>query len=116
MVKKKRVIRNRVQTVRRRVNRKVVAWLFVFAGILVLILLGLMLYNFGVFEKKEGPQLFNIKDECALVMGNLVHQVRDDGECRIKCVNECDVRDMDFMRFSFEGKNDDCNSCDCWCE
>lgn len=113
-MKKKRVVK-KTRSLKKK-NRRVVFGLFVLVGVLLVVLVGLAMFNAGVFEKTESPKLFNIKDECALVMGNLVHQVRDRGECRIKCVNECDVRGMDFSNFSFEGKNDDCNSCGCWCK
>ena len=102
--------------VRGRHMKKVVIALFCLAAVLVLVLVALVLYDFGFFDGGNGPQYFEIKDECGLILGNLVHQVRDAGECRIKCVNECDVRDLEFLNFSFVGKLDDCNSCDCWCE
>jgi ethanolamine utilization protein EutA (predicted chaperonin) len=95
-------------------NKNVVIALFVMVGILALILIGLIMYSFGVFESNS-PELFVIKDECGNVLGNLIHQIRDEGECRIKCVNECDVRGMDFFDFGFALKIDDCNSCECWC-
>lgn len=98
-----------------RKNKKVVAGLFLCVGVLVLVLAYLVLNSFGVFES-HSPEFFEVKDECSLIMGNLVHQIRDDGECRIKCVNECDVRSMEFFDFEFEGKDNDCNACDCWCE
>jgi len=97
-------------------NRKVVRLLFFGIGVLVLVLIGLVMFSFGFFERFGGEEHFDIKDECGIILGNLVHQVRDEGECRLKCVNECDVREMDFVRFEFEGKVEDCNSCDCWCK
>lgn len=105
----------RKRKVVKRKSRGVVIALFVCVAVLVLVLLGLIMYSFGFFESNE-PELFVIKDECGSVLGNLIHQIRDAGECRIKCVNECDVRDMEFFEFEFEGKNNDCNSCECWCD
>ncbi len=100
---------------KKRKNRKVVVALFSGVVLLILALSGLVLSNFGFFENAEA-RMFVVNDECSLVMGNLIHQIRDEGECRIKCVNECDVREMDFVRFIYESKNDGCNSCECWCE
>ena len=98
-----------------RKNKKVVRALFVCVGILVLVLVGLILHSFGFFEDNS-PEYFVVKDECSLMMGNLIHQIRDDGECRNRCVNECSVQEMDFDRFSFEAKNNDCSLCECWCD
>lgn len=96
-------------------NKKVVGILFACVGILVLVLIGLVLNSFGFFEENN-PEYFAVKDECSLMMGNLIHQIRDDGECRNRCVNECSVQEMDFVKFSFEAKNDDCSLCGCWCD
>lgn len=92
-----------------------VVFLFVALFLLIVILGGLLLSDFGFFEKHE-VRKFNVLDECSLIMGNLVHQIRNDGECKIRCVNECDVRDMEFVDFAFEGKIDDCNYCKCSCK
>ncbi len=108
------VAKRKRKTAKRKTNRAIVIGLFVGIGVLVLVLIGLVMFNFGFFENHE-PEFFSVKDECSLIMGNLVHQIRDDGECRIRCVNECDVRDMDFVKFEYEGKDNDCNSCGCWC-
>jgi hypothetical protein len=104
---KKRVVK--------KINKKVIFALFAGAGVLVLVLVGLIMSSLGFFKNSE-LEMFTLKDECSLVMGNLIHQIRDGGECRIKCVNECDVRNMDFVEFEFLGKNNDCNSCECWCD
>jgi len=106
----------KIGAARRLKNRKVVILLFFGVGILVVGLVLLIMSSVGFFEKFEEEKYFDIKDECGIILGNLVHQVRDEGECRLKCVNECDVRGMDFVRFGFEGKIEDCNSCDCWCK
>lgn len=96
-------------------NKGIVALLFGAGVVLVVVLVGLILNDSEIFEKSE-PENFVVRDECSLVMGNLIHQIRDDGECRIKCTNDCSVREMDFVNFSFEGRNDDCNACNCWCD
>jgi hypothetical protein len=124
MVRKKKSSKSRLRitgngkigAARKRKNRNVVIGLFVGIGILAVVLIGLIISSFGLFEGSSEPEMFSIKDECSLMMGNLIHQIRDEGECRIKCVNECDVREMNFVRFEFEGKNNDCSSCDCWCD
>ena len=104
----------KIGAARKKKNRATVIALFAGVGVLTLLLVYLIVQNFGFFENAQ-PERFIIKDECAVIMGSLVHQIRDEGECRIKCVNECDVREMGFVEFGFEGKNDDCNACDCWC-
>lgn len=96
-------------------SKRSVGLLFFGVGILIVALVYLTCQSFGVFESSS-PQEFDILDECSLIMGNLVHQIRDGAECRIKCVNECDVREMEFVEFVFSEGVGECNSCDCWCE
>jgi hypothetical protein len=83
--------------------------------ILLLILLILILYSVGFFDKPKTEQLFLVRDECSLVMGNVIHNLRNDGDCHIRCRNECTIRDMDFVRASFTEKNNSCHACDCYC-
>jgi len=106
MVKKKR---------RNEKNLTSVYLLFGVGVILVLVLIGLFMGSWGLFEPKEEAQNFYIIDKCAIVMGNLIHQIRDNGECHIKCINECGLLDLDFDHIEFLGKNNDCNDCKCFC-
>jgi hypothetical protein len=99
----------------KRKNKKVVRTLFVLAGILVLALILLFMSSFGFFEERQN-KYFDIKDECGVVLGNLIHQVRDAGECRVKCVNECGLEEMEIDRYNFVANFTDCNKCECWCE
>jgi len=106
----------KIGAAKKRKNRKVVVGLFFGVGLLGLVLIWLVLSSFGFFEKAGELEYFSVKDECGDVMGNLIHQIRDDGECRMKCVNECDVREMEFVSFEFELRSGDCNACACWCK
>ena len=103
-----------VRALKHRRHRREVVGIFVLIGVLCLIVLGLLLYSFGFFEK-DRVESFEVADECGLILGNLVHQIRDEGECRNKCLNECSVRGMDFLNFSFEERGTDCHGCSCSC-
>jgi len=92
-----------------------VGFLFGFGIFLGLILVGLILVNLGVFQGPNEVQVFPLEDKCALVMGNLIHQVRDVGECHVKCVNECKIRELNFDHVEFVAHDVSCNDCDCYC-
>jgi hypothetical protein len=96
-------------------NLNSVYLLFIVVFLLILILIGLFMGNLGLFEQKKEAQDFYIIDKCAIVMGNLIHQVRDEGECRVKCINECGLLDLDFEHVDFLRKDNDCNDCNCFC-
>lgn len=89
--------------------------LFVVGVFLIVVLIGLVLSSSDIFDGSKEVRLFSIMDECSLVMGNLIHQIRDSGDCRIRCINECDIRDMDFDSVEFVLQNSTCHLCDCYC-
>jgi hypothetical protein len=104
-----------VKRKRRKSNLKSVRLFFGFGIFLVLVLVTLVLINFGVFEGPNEVQVFTLEDRCAVVMGNLIHQVRDTGECHVKCVNECKIRELNFDHVEFVAQNVSCNDCECYC-
>ena len=90
---------------------------FVVTSIIVLFvfLIGLISYSFGIFDKKGTPLKVEVVDECALIMNNLIHNIQDGGGCKIKCINNCKIREMDFYNSSFTFQNSTCHTCDCYC-
>ncbi len=62
------------------------------------------------------PKEYLIEDECGLVVGNLIHQIKNEGECRIKCRNECEVREESFYDSEFEERENACHLCICYCK
>jgi hypothetical protein len=98
------------------------SWCFlVLAFVLLIIFVSIFIsefvsFNFigDIFEK---PHLVDIKDECSLIMGNLVHQVRDETDCNLRCNNECNMEDSKFIESNFTRNGDGvCNRCDCFCK
>lgn len=61
------------------------------------------------------PQLFVIKDECAIITNQLIHQIKNEGECKARCRNECTLRDASFNRFEFIESSNSCHNCYCYC-
>lgn len=113
MMKKKR--KKMKKKIRKRKISLLVKGIFAVIGILIILLLFLVLANLGIFEKSEQPKFFSVTDECSIVIGNLIHQVRDAGDCKIRCINECDIQDMKFDSIEFSSPDNSCNICDCYC-
>ena len=114
MAKKKRSRAKSKKNIKKKIG--FVYFLFGIGAILVLILIGLILSSIGVFDSSKEIKMFSIKDECSLVMGNLIHQIRDSGDCKIKCINECDIDGMHFNYIEFAAQNNSCNDCYCYCK
>src|SRR3989339_897624 len=62
------------------------------------------------------PEYLLIKDECALIMGNLIHKIQNEGECKIACQNSCKIKGYFYFNSTFVSFNNQCNTCDCYCK
>lgn len=72
-------------------------------------------FNF-IFEIFDEPKKFEVVDECGVIMGRLIHQVRDKDDCELQCKNFCDIKDMSFDSFDFTESEESCHKCDCYCD
>ena len=97
-------------------QRKITKVYFFVAGVLAVFLIYLVINSFGGFDRSFGPEKFDVVDECSLIMGNIIHNMRDEGDCKIKCENNCDFREMDYLNSSFTFKETSCHTCECWCK
>jgi hypothetical protein len=99
-------------------KNKKIYWILVF--ILIILLLSLtyfLLLNFEVFEKISRKEvIFEIKDECSLIMNNIVYQIKDEDICRMMCFNECSIRELTFQKSDFSPVENSCNRCECYCK
>lgn len=67
--------------------------------------------DYGKVEQK-----FSVRDECSLIVGNLIHTIDDEGICEARCKTQCGVREMSFVRSEYKKVEKDCNICDCYCK
>jgi hypothetical protein len=95
---------------------------FFFVTLILLILLIVLVFvefvSFSfvgkIFSK---PHLIEIQDECSLIMGNLVHQIRDENDCSLRCHNECYLDESNYIEsIFFQEEGNACHSCDCYCK
>ncbi len=89
---------------------------FILGGSLIAILLGLIIYSAGLFEPEHEITKVEVLDECSLIMGNLIHNIRDLGDCKIKCNDNCEIRGLEFHDSEFVFQNSSCHTCDCYCK
>jgi hypothetical protein len=94
--------------------------LMIITIILIILLIFLVLFQFNFFDvfsniNKE-PQMIKVKDECSLIFNQLLHQIKDEGSCKVKCETECSIRQKSYYSSGFLEKNDSCNLCTCYCK
>jgi hypothetical protein len=96
-------------------RKKIVRILLALGTLLLLLLGGLFFIEKGVFEKPRETQKFTLLDECSLVLGNLLHSINEQGECRLRCKNNCEIRNLNFENSEFREEENNCHTCDCYC-
>jgi len=82
--------------------------------IVLAIFLAFMLLK-NVLKQDKKPVTVAVRDECSLVLGNIIHPIKDKDGCGVKCVNECRSRELRVLDVVFEEKTTECHSCMCFC-
>lgn len=92
---------------------------FILFLLMVVLSVALILFEYVSFESIHlfsKPVLTEITDECSIIFGNLVHQIRDSDDCTIRCQNKCVLLDSDFHHIEFISNQNSCNVCNCYCK
>ena len=91
--------------------------------VLIVLLVVLSFFLFLQFSEKtpwenfsKKPKLIVIEDECSLIFNRIIHEIKNSGECRIACINECRIRGEEIYNSKFIESNDSCNTCNCYCK
>ncbi len=82
----------------------------------LLILFGLPGSFEGVISSKGHVQEIELGDECGMIMGNVMHTIPDDPNCRIKCRAYCSSKKLEYVNSVFNGDGNPCFSCKCLCD
>jgi len=93
----------------------IIVLLVIFVIFLILSQVGFVDYFKKLLETRE-PQLFAVKDECSLILGNLIHEIKGEDDCKIMCNNRCGLMEMDFYEINFIRSEKDCHVCNCYCK
>ena len=78
---------------------------------LVVIIISVFLVRAIRQEKKE----LSIEDRCGPFMGSIVHTIKDENICEMRCISQCDVSGYKLKKFKFDSGGVGCNSCTCIC-
>jgi hypothetical protein len=92
--------------------------IFIASIICIIVLIVLLIFQFKIFQYVgfSEPELIIINDECSMMFNSIVHQIKDEGGCRIMCNAECEVRKMEFHHSKFIFKENSCHICNCYCK
>jgi hypothetical protein len=86
-------------------------------GVLVVLLIVFLLLGVNWdFKIIKEVQSFEIQDGCSLIAGNLLHEIGNDADCKIRCSNLCEVRELNYYNHNFLTENLTCYSCECDCK
>ena len=99
-------------------NKKKLAIIIILSIMLLVVIFSIMiaadLFSFSL--EKEKVKRFDVQDKCSLIVGRLIHVVRDADDCRINCRAECGVRRYEFVQSNFTEQINECNQCACYCK
>ena len=81
---------------------------------LVVVLVCLLLFRFLVPSQKE----LSVEDACGIVLGKLIHSIRDSDDCSGRCASRCISSDLSYVRhvFTQNASSNHCNMCRCFCK
>lgn len=97
-------------------SSSVLFYLIVFSFVILLLFFYI---QFDLGEKFFGPSddvSFNIPDNCGVILGNLLHEIKNEDDCNIRCHNECGLRSLNYNSINFSQGGESCHSCECFCE
>ncbi len=106
---------------KQRKSRKGVFIIIILLIVLLLVIIPILLFQLNIIGNplknlNSKPQLFVIKDECSLIVGKLIHNIKDEGSCQLICRSNCEVRSLNFYNSEFKEIEKDCNECNCYCK
>ncbi len=58
----------------------------------------------------------DLEDQCAVIAGRLIHQIRDLPDCELQCKNVCRGEEKEYAASNFTIVEDSCHLCDCYCK
>jgi len=95
--------------------------IFLLIIILLLFLFGLLVVRSGFIPNFfQEPNEYVIEDECYIMMDELFHIIEDEGDCKIRCNFDCDIRGESYHYSEFvsgeDREGEACNLCKCYCK
>jgi hypothetical protein len=96
-------------------NTKTYLTIGIVLGIIIISLIAFILLKPNIKITKKAVS-YTIIDECGMAMGNLIHQVKDEGTCKIKCRAKCFSINADYIKIEFKEETKACNECKCYCD
>ncbi|HLG23423.1 MAG TPA: hypothetical protein VI564_00670 [Candidatus Nanoarchaeia archaeon] len=84
--------------------------------VLILAVLLLVVVSLLVFLNREKAS-FEIQDKCGKLMNLFQHTINDAGECKVRCMSQCESGDFKYKKSGFETSDSGgCNKCRCSCK
>ncbi|HLD86647.1 MAG TPA: hypothetical protein VJB12_01145 [Candidatus Nanoarchaeia archaeon] len=82
---------------------------------LTLSLAGVALVLLGLFYLAEETQTFQIQDKCGMFVNLFSHSIAGIGQCKSRCEQQCEAKEMRYAGIEFEEIPNSCNTCSCSC-
>ncbi len=60
-------------------------------------------------------ETFQVQDKCGKFINLFSHTIGSEGQCKIRCEQQCDTKDMSYFSSKFKEIENSCNDCYCTC-
>ena len=60
-------------------------------------------------------QTFQVQDKCGRFINVFSHTIGSEQQCHTRCIQQCDTKDMSYVKSSFKEIPNSCNDCYCTC-
>ena len=99
---------------KKKLNQKIILTAIL---LIILTIAILVLFENGFFEKKsKETKKIELKDKCSLMFNRVIHQIKTEDVCKTMCKNECNSQNLNYLKVEFVAKEENCNTCNCYCD
>ena len=115
MPKKKKNIKKKKISKRKKIISLIILVL-ILGLVLIFIAKEMGIVNLSLEKIFKKPKVYSIKDSCSLIAGKIIHPIKNEDLCVIKCKDECELNKMEFNKVDFISRESNCNICNCYCK
>lgn len=84
--------------------------------IAIFLYLGITYTDFSIKSFFSEPKEITIDDDCSVIAGRMVHEIRDEQDCELQCKNRCNIEERKLSSSDFTQLHNSCHRCECICE
>lgn len=119
LMPKKKKLKKEVKKINKP-SKKIIQISIIILALVLLLLSLFLLVETGIIKNpldrlNSKNKVYNLQDECSLIVGQLIHSIEDENDCQLKCRTNCNVRGETYLYEEFIKSENNCHTCTCSC-